>query len=58
LTKQAGQAVCQPQPLFDERHEVMTVPLPADDQSRLLHQERVDVVEVEAVRIATSTRVR
>ena len=47
MTKHAGQAVRQPEPLFDERHEVMTVPLPADDQGRLLHEERVDVVEVE-----------
>ena len=47
LTKHADQAIRQPQPLFDERHEVMTVPLPAYDQGRLLHEERVDVVEVE-----------
>jgi hypothetical protein len=43
----AGQAVRQPEPLLDERHEVMTISLPADNQRELLHQHRIDVVEVE-----------
>ena len=34
----AGQAVRQPEPLLDERHEVMTISLPADNQREMLHQ--------------------